>query len=88
MGPRLIDDKHCPHCKAELPDPKPRVCPECAGSLQKRYLASGCLSSRPALVLLAAGAAFFAARAEPDPAQETAPTTVEPAATPPVQAHE
>jgi hypothetical protein len=51
--PRLIDAKDCPHCGAELPEPKPRSCPKCAGSLQQRHLKIGCLSSAPKLVALA-----------------------------------
>ena len=54
--PRLIDDQHCPHCGAELPDEKPRVCPACAGSLQQRFLRAGCLSSAPLAALALAGA--------------------------------
>ncbi|MGD2017322.1 MAG: hypothetical protein PVJ89_04350 [Planctomycetota bacterium] len=50
--PRLIEDPTCPHCGAALPDPAPRVCPACAGSLQQRYLKAGCLSSGPAVFLL------------------------------------
>lgn len=50
--PKLIDEKHCPHCGAELPEPKPRMCPQCAGSLQQRYLKTGCLTSAPRLVVL------------------------------------
>jgi predicted amidophosphoribosyltransferase len=53
MPPRLIEQDTCPHCGAELSSSKPRVCPECMGSLQKRYLASGCLTSAPKLILLA-----------------------------------
>lgn len=48
--PRLIEEPTCPHCGAKLPSPKPRSCPECAGSLQQRYLRAGCLSSAPKLV--------------------------------------
>lgn len=51
--PRLIDDDRCPHCDAALPEPTPRSCPECAGSLQQRYLKAGCLSSAPRLLLVA-----------------------------------
>jgi predicted amidophosphoribosyltransferase len=50
--PRLIEDDHCPHCDAALPEPKPRVCPACGGSLQQRYLRLGCLSSAPKLLAL------------------------------------
>ena len=49
--PKLIDDKHCPHCREPLPEPKPRACPNCAASLNQRYLKLGCLSSAPPLVL-------------------------------------
>jgi len=63
--PRLLDQTHCPHCAVELPDPpkdadeaelaanNPRVCPECGGSLQQRYLRAGCFSSAPPLYLAA-----------------------------------
>lgn len=51
MSPRLVEGDRCPHCKRPLEDPKPRVCPHCMGSLQKRYLTSGCLTSAPKLVL-------------------------------------
>lgn len=53
MPPKLIEEGRCPHCGADLAEPKPRVCPECMGSLQKRYLASGCLTSAPKLILFA-----------------------------------
>jgi predicted amidophosphoribosyltransferase len=53
--PRLIDTRRCPHCGRELPDPRPRVCPECAGSLQQRHLKAGCLHSGPALLLVGWG---------------------------------
>ncbi|QDV08678.1 hypothetical protein Poly30_42310 [Planctomycetes bacterium Poly30] len=56
--PRLIDQNHCPHCGIKLEAPLPRVCPECAGSLQQRYLKAGCLSSGPAIFL--AGLAYLA----------------------------
>jgi hypothetical protein len=52
--PRLIPGKHCPHCRAELPEPKPRACPECGGTLQQRFLKAGCLTSAPKLLLLGA----------------------------------
>jgi len=52
MSPRVLDTGRCPHCKAELARPTPRSCPSCGGSLQKRYLASGCLTSAPKLLLL------------------------------------
>lgn len=60
--PRLIDEPVCPHCGVELPDPTPRVCPECAGSLQQRYLKAGCLSAGPKLLLFAGGAAWVVQR--------------------------
>ncbi|MEZ5978440.1 MAG: hypothetical protein R3F34_09500 [Planctomycetota bacterium] len=63
MSPRILDTDRCPHCRADLPEPVPRSCPECGGSLQKRYLESGCLTSKPMLVLLAAGIAWSVARA-------------------------
>lgn len=55
MSPRLIDARQCPHCKAELEKPLPRVCPKCGGSLQQRFLKAGCLTSAPKLLLLGAG---------------------------------
>jgi hypothetical protein len=58
MSPRVIQSKRCPHCKAELPQPTPRVCPSCAGSLQKRFLTLGCLTSAPPVVLALLGAAW------------------------------
>jgi len=58
--PRLIREHRCPHCGEELAEPKPRVCPACAGSLQQRYLKAGCLSSAPPLLLLAAGLLWIA----------------------------
>jgi len=57
MSPRVIETKRCPHCKAVLPQPTPRVCPSCAGSLQKRFLTLGCLTSAPPIVLAMLGAA-------------------------------
>ncbi len=53
MSPRLIDADRCPHCGKDLPDPVPRTCPSCMGSLQKRYLATGCLTSAPKLLFFA-----------------------------------
>jgi hypothetical protein len=52
MSPRILKLRRCPHCKLELPQPTPRVCPACGGSLQQRYLASGCLTSAPKLLVL------------------------------------
>ncbi len=56
--PRLIPDKFCPHCRAELPEPKPPACAECGGSLNQRFLRAGCLSSAP--LLLASSAVWWA----------------------------
>lgn len=53
---RLIEAKRCPHCGEELELPLPRTCPSCGGSLQQRYLKSGCLTSKPLLLLLGLGA--------------------------------
>lgn len=63
MSPRILPVATCPHCKAELPQPTPRVCPACGGSLQKRFLTAGCLSSAPPLVLVAWGVWHALARA-------------------------
>jgi hypothetical protein len=62
MSPRLIDAKKCPHCGAKLPQPVPRACPECAGSLQKRFVTAGCLTSAPKLFLLGYAAWWIASR--------------------------
>ena len=53
--PRLIGDPRCPHCGADLPEEKPRVCGECGGSLQQRHLRFGCLHAGPAAILAAWG---------------------------------
>jgi hypothetical protein len=63
MSPRILDVDRCPHCKEKLPKPTPRVCPSCAGSLQKRFLTAGCLTSAPPLVLAAWGVWHLVARA-------------------------
>jgi len=52
VSPRLLKTERCPHCGAELPEETPRVCPECGGSIQQRYLAWGCLSSAPVWLAL------------------------------------
>jgi hypothetical protein len=52
-----LNVEHCPHCKGDLPRPNPRVCTHCGGSLQVRYMTSGCLTSAPKLFVL--GAAGF-----------------------------
>lgn len=51
MAPRVLDARRCPHCKSDLPSPTPRVCPVCGGSLQKRFLSLGCLTSAPPPVI-------------------------------------
>ncbi|QDU84566.1 hypothetical protein Pla163_16770 [Planctomycetes bacterium Pla163] len=61
MAPRILEVDRCPHCKADLERPTPRLCPSCGGSLQKRYLEAGCLSSKPVL-LIAAGTAAWTLR--------------------------
>jgi len=77
MSP-IIDAKHCPHCKAALPQPVPRTCPECAGSLQQRFLASGCLTTKPpGIAVLLAGGLALAARGG---AAEATPSAPAPAA--------
>jgi len=60
----------CPHCKAEVPKDHGRVCLDCGGSLQKRYLAIGCLSSKP-LILFAAGLSMWLAGGHEAPAADT-----------------
>jgi hypothetical protein len=62
MSPRILRATRCPHCRSELPHPTPRVCPDCGGSLQKRFLTAGCLTSAPPIVL-AITALGFGARA-------------------------
>jgi len=52
---RVLDTSRCPHCKEPLERPTPRVCPSCGGSLQKRFLALGCLTSAPPVVLFVIG---------------------------------
>ena len=60
--PRVIEEPRCPHCKAELKKPIPRSCPVCGGSLQKRFLASGCLTTKPLLLLVGLGLFWLLAR--------------------------
>ena len=50
---RVLDVDKCPHCGFEFEGETPRMCPSCGGSVQKRYLSCGCLSSAPAGMLLA-----------------------------------
>lgn len=52
MSPRILKTGRCPHCDADVPRPTPRSCPDCGGSLQQRFLASGCLTSAPPPVIL------------------------------------
>lgn len=63
---RILKTKTCPHCRAALELPTPRVCPVCGGSLQQRFFTAGCLSSAPPVILIALGAlaAFGSARDE------------------------
>ncbi len=66
MAPRIIDDSTCPPCGHELPErpeDRPRVCPNCAGSLQVRYLKKGCLTSKPIVLALGCGLAWGLAKA-------------------------
>jgi len=60
VSPRIEKYALCPHCKVELRGPTPRVCPACGGSLQKRFLKWGCLTSAPPILLAAAALAFGA----------------------------
>jgi hypothetical protein len=53
--PKVIEQPTCPHCKAELQRPIPRSCPVCGGSLQQRFLASGCLTTKPLVLLFGLG---------------------------------
>lgn len=53
---RILKTKTCPHCRAALAAPTPRVCPVCGGSLQQRFFTAGCLSSAPPVLALAFGA--------------------------------
>lgn len=64
---RILKTKTCPHCRAALELPTPRVCPVCGGSLQQRFFTAGCLSSAPPVILLALGAlaALGGTRREP-----------------------
>lgn len=59
MSPRILDVPSCPHCKTALPKPTPRMCPSCGGSLQKRHLSIGCLTSAPPLIALAIGVGYL-----------------------------
>lgn len=50
--PRILKVKRCPHCGEDLPQPPPRVCDACGGSIQQRYLSAGCLHAGPGIFLL------------------------------------
>jgi predicted amidophosphoribosyltransferase len=63
MSPRILETSSCPHCRERLEPPTPRVCPHCGGSLQKRFLSFGCLSSAPLIAALLAAAVAAAAAA-------------------------
>lgn len=66
-----VEGGRCPHCKAEVPKDHGRLCIECGGSLQKRYLSIGCLTSKP-LILIAAGLSMWLAGGEDAPAADAA----------------
>ena len=78
----------CPHCKAPVPKDHGRSCLECGGSLQKRYLSIGCLTSKP-IILFALLLPWWATRASssgdaadtPPPAERPAPEPAEAPAT-------
>lgn len=70
MSPRILDVKQCPHCGERLGSPVPRVCPACGGSLQKRYLSLGCLSTAPVFLALATVAARGLGAVEAEPERE------------------
>ena len=57
--PRVLETKRCPHCNEPVPNPVPRACPACGGSLQKRYLTAGCLTSKPPILLLGLSLLWF-----------------------------
>ena len=61
--PRVVDQPHCPHCKAEIPRPAPRSCPVCGGSLQQRFLSLGCLTTKPLALLAGLGLFWLLYRA-------------------------
>lgn len=58
-----VEGGRCPHCKTEVPKDHGRVCVECGGSLQKRYLSIGCLTSKP-IILIAVGLPLWMAGGE------------------------
>ena len=63
MSPRILKTGECVHCGVKLEPPTPRLCPKCGGSLQHRYLKSGCLTSKPLVLLAGLGAGIAAALA-------------------------
>jgi hypothetical protein len=75
---RVVERKNCPHCKAKLPEPTPRMCPECAGSLQKRFLSLGCFTTAPPIVLALVGAGLLARGAPSDDAETRETSLPEP----------
>ena len=75
MSPKILEFERCPHCKAELPVPAPRACPACGGSLQRRFLTCGCLSSAPPVLLLGLGLAWGLGTGDPAAPAATGPST-------------
>ena len=78
MSPRIVTSKRCPHCRVALPTPTPRVCPQCAGSLQKRFLSLGCLTSAPPAIVALVGLVGLAVRPS-DRAEAESPPARKPA---------
>ncbi|MCA8980716.1 MAG: hypothetical protein H6831_16215 [Planctomycetes bacterium] len=68
-----VEGGRCPHCKADVPKNHGRVCVECGGSLQKRYLSIGCLTSKP-IILIAVGLPLWLAGGEETSAEEVGAT--------------
>jgi predicted amidophosphoribosyltransferase len=62
MSPRILEVERCPHCTAHLTPPNSRLCPACGGSLQRRYLTAGCLTSAPKLLIAAAALGWALAK--------------------------
>lgn len=71
-----VEAGRCPHCNAEVPKDHGRTCVECGGSLQKRYLSIGCLSSKP-MILLAVGVPLWLGSGGDAPANDAEPQVVE-----------
>lgn len=74
---RILDVPRCPHCKTELAKPTPRMCPSCGGSLQKRHLAIGCLTSAPPLIAIVVGVAYVLRGLHREPRVEPTSSHVE-----------